>query len=68
MAACYQICFREDFMSRTGLYIAFLTIALYLAIARSLVAVFLQGKKKNTEFMFAGMWAFVFVVNLASFI
>lgn len=64
----YKIFFMDDFMGRTIVYIVFLIIILLETIIRMTKAIVLEGKERRKEFIFTGMWAFIFFTNLVDFV
>ena len=64
----YNLFFHDDFMGRTTVYVIFLVIIALEGLIRLIKATVIEKEKRSKEFMYAGMWVFIFLTNFLEFV
>ena len=64
----YKIFFHDDFMARTIVNIIFLVMIALTGLSRLIRAVVIEEEKRSKEFVYAGMWVFIFLTHFLEFV
>ena len=64
----YKLFFHDDFMARTIVYIVFLGMIAWTGLSRIIRATVIEKEKRSKEFVYAGMWVFIFLTNFLEFV
>lgn len=72
MVACtgimYNLFFHDDFMGRTIVYVIFLVMIAWTGLSIIIRATVIEKEKRFKEFVYAGMWVFIFLTNFLEFV
>lgn len=64
----YKLFFHDDFVARTTVYIIFLVMIAWTGLSRIIRATVIEKEKRPKEFVYAGMWVFIFLTNFLEFV
>lgn len=64
----YKLFFYDDFMARTIVYVIFLIMIAWTGLSRIIRATVIEKEKRSKEFVYAGMWVFIFLINFLEFV
>ena len=64
----YKLFFHDDFMARTIVYIVFLVMIAWTGLSRIIRATVIEKEKRSKEFVYAGMWGFIFLIHFLEFV
>lgn len=64
----YKIFFYDDFMARTIVYVIFLVMIAWTGLSRIIRATVIEKEKRSKEFVYAGMWFYIFLTNFLDFV
>ena len=64
----YKLFFHDDFMARTIMYVIFLVMIALTGLSRIIKATVIEKEKRSKEFVYAGMYAFIFLTNFLEFV
>ena len=64
----YKLFFHDDFMARTIVYVIFLIMIAWTGLSRIIRATVIEKEKRSKEFVYAGMWVFIFLTNFLEFV
>ena len=64
----YKLFFQEDFMARTPLYIIFLVMIFCSMLSYLLSAIASESRKRSENFIYAGLWLGIFLMNCRIYI
>lgn len=64
----YKSFFHDDFMARTIVYVIFLIMIAWTGLSRIIRATVIEKEKRSKEFVYAGMWVFIFLINFLEFV
>lgn len=64
----YKLFFHDDFMARTIVYVIFLIMIAWTGLSRIIRATVIEKEKHSKEFVYAGMWVFIFLINFLEFV
>ena len=64
----YKLFFNDDFMARTIVYIVFLSMIAWTGLSRIIRATVIEKEKRSKEFVYAGIWVFIFLTNFLEFV
>mgnify|MGYP004638729971 CR=1 FL=1 len=64
----YKLFFHDDFMGRTIVYVIFLVMIAWTGLSRIIRATVIEKEKRSKEFVYAGMWVFIFLTNFLEFV
>lgn len=64
----YKLFFHDDFMARTIVNIVFLVMIALTGLSRIIRATVIKKEKSSKEFVYAGMWVFIFLTHFLEFV
>ena len=65
----YKLFFHDDFMARTIVYVIFLVMTAWTGLSRIIRgATVIEKEKRSKEFVYAGTWVFIFLINFLEFV
>lgn len=64
----YKSFFHDDFMARTIVYVIFLVLIAWTSLSRIIKAIVIEKEKRSMEFVYAGVWGFIFLANFLEFV
>ena len=64
----YKLFFHDDFMARTIVYVIFLIMIAWTGLSRIIRATVIEKEKRSKEFVYAGTWFFIFLINFLEFV
>lgn len=64
----YKFFFHDDFMARTIVYVIFLAMVAWTGLSRIIRATVIEKEKRSKEFVYAGTWVFIFLINFLEFV
>ena len=64
----YKLFFHDDFMARTIVYVISLIMIAWTGLSRIIRATVIEKEKRSKEFVYAGMWVFIFLINFLEFV
>lgn len=64
----YKFFFHDDFMARTIVYVIFLVMIAWTGLSRVIRAIVIEKEKRSKEFVYAGIWVFIFLTNFLEFV
>lgn len=64
----YKCFFHDDFMARTIVYVIFLVMIAWTGLSRIIKAIVIKKEKRSKEFVYAGIWMFIFLTNFLEFV
>ena len=64
----YKLFFYDDFMARTIVYVIFLIMIAWTGLSRIIRATVIEKEKRSKEFVYAGTWFFIFLINFLEFV
>ena len=64
----YKLFFHDDFMARTIVNIVFLVMIALTGLSRIIRATVIEKEKSSKEFVYAGMWVFIFLTHFLEFV
>lgn len=64
----YKLFFHDDFMARTIVYVIFLIMIAWTGLSRIIRATVIEKEKRSKEFVYAGIWVFIFLINFLEFV
>ena len=64
----YKLFFHDDFIARTIVYVIFLIMIAWTGLSRIIRATVIEKEKCSKEFVYAGMWGFIFLTHFLEFV
>lgn len=64
----YKLFFHDDFMARTIVYVIFLIMIAWTGLSTIIRATVIEKEKRSKEFVYAGTWFFIFLINFLEFV